>query len=362
MKRKNAWLSLLIFLPLVALIVGINVFADPANIYHNIGREMAKAVEQGTYVYVPSGNLDEREFKRKLIEDMPSDIDCVVVGPSVCMLIRSNNVGTDSFYNLGLSGADYYDILAQFGMMDYLGKTPKRVIFCVDQYFFNKTAYESLTRHTSLKPYADYMLNVLNDVPNKRAPHEDDPAMNIERVHQAFSIQYFQSSWAYFKSLDSLNIQRFGIYYDGYDSAYYMQDASLVYGAAFDEKSEERTVSAANVFDLDSQFGTGEHMDLESAETFSKLVDYLNARKTEVTFYLSPISPALYERLLQDKEAHPIIWEIEDYVKELSLDKGIDLQGSYNPYNVDMTNLDYYDSMHVREDSILEHFDLLGEY
>ena len=57
------------------------------------------------------------------------------------MCVNKDIVGTDSFINLGVSGSDIYDILAQFGLMDIYGKKTKRVIFCVDSYSFDESFY-----------------------------------------------------------------------------------------------------------------------------------------------------------------------------------------------------------------------------
>ena len=111
------WLKLITMVPLVCLLVITNIYEDPANIFHNDSVSIANAILSGNEAYFGSGNGDERAVKMELIEEMPKNIECLTLGPSLSMGIRETNVGTDSYYNLSASGLNFYDFLAEFGMI-----------------------------------------------------------------------------------------------------------------------------------------------------------------------------------------------------------------------------------------------------
>ena len=117
---KLKWLKLLFVIPLLGLLVITNVYEDPANIYHDESKSIAAAIADGKAAYsgIGFGNGNEREIKHNLIMIMPDETDCIAVGPSLVMCVNKDIVGTDNFINLGVSAADIYDILAQFGLMD----------------------------------------------------------------------------------------------------------------------------------------------------------------------------------------------------------------------------------------------------
>lgn len=102
-----------------------NIYQDPANIFHDESKEIAESIVAGYAAYSATGNGNEREVKHNLIMVMPKETDCIAVGPSLVMCVNKDIVGTDSFINLGVSGSDIYDILAQFGLMDIYGKRPR---------------------------------------------------------------------------------------------------------------------------------------------------------------------------------------------------------------------------------------------
>ena len=109
--ERLKWLRIAaVAIPLLMLLVFVNCYFDPANLFHNVSRSIADSLLEGNATYITSGNMNERRVKQYIIEDMPDEVDCVALGSSLMFGIRKEHVGTDSFYNLGVSGADFYDI------------------------------------------------------------------------------------------------------------------------------------------------------------------------------------------------------------------------------------------------------------
>ena len=353
-KNKFAWLKLIaVILPLLGFFIFVNMFFDPANIFHNVSRPIADSLLAGNSTYITSGNMDERRVKQYMIEDMPDKVDCLVMGSSVIFGIRKEHVGTESFYNLGISGADFYDLMAQFALMELNEKKAERIILSLDPYFFSDTLNASFTRNIPLKPYAEYLISLMNgETPQE--PKRDSKAETKQQFIQALSVTYFQASVDYVVSNSSLNISRWGVANDGYEGAYYLPDGSMVYPASLYDSPVENVKNDAATYPLDYHFSAYEHMSPSKTGTFEKLISYLQAQGTEVVLYLSPMSPSLWERCNED--THFLIWEIEDYAQHLNSELGLGVIGSFNPHNNGFSDEAFYDARHLRHDCLDKFF------
>lgn len=364
MKEKR-WFRLLWFLPLLFVVILTNYIVDPAGIYKNDSQFMAASLLEGNNVYFHAGNGDERGIKRYLISEMPDFVDCVTVGPSLVFGIRADSVQADSFYNLAVSGADFYDILAQFGLMELYGKHCGRVVFCVDSYFFDETLYSTFTRNETLKPYAEYMIGILNGE-NSAAPEDSAFARLKAKVTQLFSISYFQSALKWVSSSGWKEVvetimsdENWGIAGEDYEGGYYMTDGSLVYPKEVQNNSAEYVEEDARNYDIETQFSKNGHISSYSQEMFEKLIRYLTKQGVEVDLYLCPLAPSLWNRV--DNEDYFILNELEAYANEVAQRYDLKITGSYNPYKLHMTDADFYDSRHVRHELLGTYFDFSGK-
>ncbi len=356
MKKHLIWLRLLAVAgPLLALLIFVNCYFDPANIFHNVSRSIADSLLDGNATYITSGNMNERLVKKYIIEDMPDNIECVCIGPSVVFGIDSSLVGTDNYYNLGVSGADYYDILAQFGLMEENNKHPERIILCLDTYFFDDILSDSANRNVALKPYAGYMMDILNGKPTG-TPQMDTRAESLQRIIQMFSVTYFQSSIDYIKANKTLDIPRWGIASPSHTGTYYKPDGSMVHSVALQNSSPESVTKNAAGYNIDYHFGANRHISSSKAESFDKLVSYLKQQDTEVILFLAPMCPTLWDRC--DQETYPLVWEVEAFANAIATKYDLEIVGSYNPYKYDLTDAAFYDARHLKH----EYLPLLGNY
>lgn len=344
--KKRVLRIVCLVLPILALIIFTNVYVDPANLYHDVASEVASNVLAGKSVFVTSGNLDERHLKKAVIEGMPKEGTTIVLGPSFSMGIST---GEEGFYNLAMSAADYYDYLAVLGIMEYNGKHADKVILTIDSYCFNRKFVESFTAHTALKEYSQYMLDILNGVDTK-TPGEHDLSMTWQRVLQSLSVTYFQGAVDMVKANGSLKAERVGLAESDCKSAYYRSDASY----AYDEVTENATFEYHNEYcgsyNLDFNLTQGVHIDSEYADTFDRLIKYLQDNGTEVELFLSPVSPSLWDSY--DATNHPLMAELADYATTLSDKYGVKIIGSYNPYDLGLTDADFCDIHHLRNTSL----------
>ncbi len=354
---KREWFKwfrlLLVAISLLAFLTFVNWYCDPANLYHDVSKPIAEALMDGKPAYISSGNVDERLLKRYIIEQMPKDVDCVLLGSSTVLGIRKEHVGTDRFFNLGVSSADYYDIMATAAMLEMNNVKPKRIILGVDHYYFCEWIYENNARSKSWRPYAEYMSQVLENT-KPLLPQLDLKAQKEEQFRQLLSITYFQASVEFVKNNGSLRIERWGVVDDEYTGAYFQADGSMVYPRDYEDTTVEAALNAVASLDMEYQFGSYTHMNAKSKEQFARLVDYWKEQGIEVEFFLCPMSPALWERY--DTEQYPILSEIEEFVCNMAEKYNINVIGSFNPQNVGLTKEDYYDARHIRHSKIKKYF------
>lgn len=354
-KERYKWFGLLVIAAsLLGILIFTNVFFDPANLFHDVSRPVAEALLDGEGAYVTSGNANERLIKKYMIEQMPKQVECLVLGSSTVIGIRRENVGTESFFNLGVSSADYYDIMTSLALLELNDVKAERIILGVDHYFFSEDLYENNARSKAWKPYAEYMEGIF-DGETPAVPEADLKAERIEQFRQLFSVTYFQASIDYVNQNGSLNINRWGTVDEAYTGAYFAMDGSMVYPLEYEYTPIEEALRAARDYDLDYQFGTHRTMSERSRENFEKMLVYLLEQGIEVQLFLCPMSPALWERY--DEERYPILAEVEAYVLEMAQKYDLEVIGSYNPTLLEIPNEAFYDARHIRHGLLSEYFD-----
>lgn len=358
MSGKKGWLGLLAFIPVVALLTGINYYEDPANIFHDSNKEMAEELLNGNAVYFGSGNGDERKVKQYLIEGMPKHVECITVGPCLSMGLNTEDVGTEDYYNLSVSGLNYTDCMAEFAMLELNDIEYDRVILCVDSYFFDETFAQG-SRNQDFIPYAEYMIKWL-DGEDPEPPHESVLTRYKTYFEQAFSLTYFQASLNLIKKNRSLLLpsKRWGIMSDETaDYAHYENDASYVYALEYRLNTTDNVVAEALGYDIETEFAHNKHLTDHYKEQFRTLIQYLDDKGVEIEFFYCPICPTLWDRRAEHPGEYFLLEEIEAFSHEVAEEYDIKETGSFDPYKIGITDDDFWDARHLKQSSIDEKFD-----
>lgn len=346
---NKKWFRLLMFIPLLIILTCVNYFVDNVGSFHNISEEIAISILDGNNTAFNS--LDEREVKHQIIKNMPNDVDCVAIGPSLIMCVNNDLIHAKSFYNLGTSTSDMFDYLAQFGFIELYNKKINRIIFCLDSQSFDKTLYDTHTANQPLMPYAKYMINILNNSDNTVAL-KDETKNNIE-LKDLFSISHFQKNIERYRLTGNTN-GCFSVN-DNYEGAFYSDDASWNYILDYRKNTEEDVLESIENYDIDILFTPGEHLDRFASDIFEKLIIYLKNKDIQIELFLCPLPPALWDKY--DNEKTPILQELAEYANKLVVKYNLKMTGSYNPYDLGITNAEFYDARHVRRDSLHKYFD-----
>lgn len=356
LKKISLWKGILIFIPIPFIIAFTNFVADPGNIFHDVSsREAAQQIAKGKAVY-SVGNFNERNVKFNLIQFLPENVDCLVFGPSLSMGIRSHDVGTDNFFNLGESDADFYDIMAQFGALEFFKKNYKRVVICVDFDYFCETYIKQNIKDLKYKPYALYMIDVLNHK-NVVAPNLKSSLVDkIISWMELLSISYFQSSTRILLTnlndivLRKATTDRIGTPDESYDGAYYKKDASWVYAKSFQAQGLNFVLNDIKKYQMTPHLVKKEHLRKESVEVFEKLINYLQTKDVDIELYLCPFPPTLWNKI--DRKEYVMVDELEEYAKSIAKKYNLKLTGAYDPNVLGVSDEDFYDSRHLRHEKL----------
>ena len=73
------------------------------------------------------------------------------------------------------------------------------------------------------------------------------------------------------------------------------------------------------------------------------------SEEINIELILIPYHPLVYSHL---ETNYSIINTVEDYISQLSKSYNLKISGSYNPNNFLLQSMDFYDGMHLKEESI----------
>ena len=360
MKSDIRWIRLAIsVIPLLLFFCGINYYEDPANLFHNNSKSVAVALLDGKEAYFGTGNGDERAVKYYTVERLPKHLDCITLGPSLSMGIRSEDVGTESYYNLSVSGMNFIDYMGMIAMLETNGVKYDRIIYCVDSYFFDES-FATNCRNEDVLPFTEYMIGLLD---GNIAPYpklKDNDLSFQKKLEQVFSISYFQASMNLVRSNGSFILpeKRWGIIDKTTENlGHYLCDGSWVYARKYRENTVENVISEADSYDIKSRFAYDRHVNEYYTYYFRKLIEHFIDNNVTVEFFLCPVCPALWDRIEADNNHFFLLEEIEECAEEIAGDYGIKIIGSFNPYKVGITNEDYWDARHIKHEMLSEFFD-----
>lgn len=359
-KIISIFIKLIVFFPLLLLLMTANFLGDAGGVFKTDNAEMAKAMLAGHKVCFKAVNGNEREVKKNFIEEFPSETDCLIFGPSTSNGIRRENVGGGTSYNLSVSSADLYDIMAQLALLEINHKHFKRIVFNMDLNFFNEDIYNANPKNKRLKPYAEYMLKKINNE-NSEKPKEDLLSDIITKVRTIFSVSYFQVSFPEMLRIASVSEDGYKSLFgkgwriaeDGYKGLHWLPDGSVIY-AEGNAKGKDYVVKYSKEYDIKRNFEIGKSE--YAYEILDKLVQYLTQQGIKVTLYLNPVAPSLWDRIKNEMPEN-VLEEMKNYSKELSYKYKVDIVGSFNPYDVSLKDEDFYDGIHVKHDIIKKVFD-----
>ncbi len=344
-KRKKWYRPALFLLPVLLFIGCVNWYVDSYALlrvtYDGIAAQMAagknaEGLEESDY--------NDRNLLLARLKGQEEPFQTMILGSSRVYTFDHTMFGTDSFYNAGLSEATIYDLLAVTGILVQQDKLPETMVIGVDPFLFNVSHDDE--KWEELQSYVLYMGLIID---GKWSEEALAPEKNTGRDYaKALSLDYFRYNVTLLPEK-----KRFAVSYtDDWVTDGYLKhaDGSVSY------QRELREVKAKDVEEMTRQ-AMEEHVvyrmtdyaeiDEDHFWRFSALIDYLQGAGVEVILYLPPYSPMMYN-YIESEEAFQITLEVEEKIKNLAVEKGIALYGSYDPAGCGLAMTDLYDLYHVK--------------
>ena len=136
------------------LVLWVNYFVDQTGLFRGdkFNLELAEILLEGD----PVSNfeqMDEREVLKLYIKNMPEAYDTLVIGSSRGLQITAEIAGEDgSFYNAGMSGEDFYDIVSTISLLDKYERMPQNIILVLDPWILNDRPRHTARARTKIWP------------------------------------------------------------------------------------------------------------------------------------------------------------------------------------------------------------------
>lgn len=351
---KTAFKCLLL-VPILVFMVVVSYNVDRSGLFQGAlaPRRIVDLMLEG-YDVTNFEQMDERQVVQLYAQDVPEAPEAIGIGSSRVLQFNRENTGVDSFFNMGVTGADVRDNMTSYYKMVSYGKTPKVLIWSLDPWVFygSEAAFDSRADADLYNEFLTKVLNVLTDY------EEPD---KIELWRALADPAYFQGNVDYYVKNhgqaivtddDGNPIEFNPVEGDPYDQPTTIKrsDGSVLYDVAFRNQSADqiRTLAAEACMSFNSVHMEGfDEMSETQIQAFDSFIKYAQSQGTTVILVLSPWHPYLYGYLLTEPDNHKGFFQVENWVRQYAADNNIPLYGSYDPECIEgLQETDFFDGLH----------------
>ena len=323
-------------------LVSVNYWGDSAKIFHPAYEKKIADIIFTNQNATNISNYDERILQKELIDKLHSNPDILILGSSRTMLINSTFFEEKKVINNSVSGASIEDLIAIYQIYNEKDILPKKIILGIDPWLLNENNGQK--RWKSLeKEYTSFSIE----------RKEINKSILNNKVMQLFSFSYFQASLKNLPNVIKGKSEPIASKEKYNQTSTRLVDASLSYGKQYREVSNEEVNNNAknyisgNIYSIE-KFNT---ISPDILQEFENLCLSILENNIELSFFLTPYHPIVYEKVIQD---YSIVLDVENQVVKFAEEKGIECFGSFSPQKVDMKNTDFYDGMHCKEHAVKE--------
>lgn len=347
MKQLLRLISML--LAFLFVVFSINFIADPANI-------MNQAYEQKLVDILVSGknaanveNMEDRRFLQLYSKARIQPVDTLVLGSSRTMQITPAVTGDENTLAASVTGSDLRDMINSYFLFENEGFTPHTVVLSPEMWYLSEGNFDDRA-HT--EGYNRFCKQVGLE------PFRTESA-RMNQIKNFFSFSYFQSSIKYL--VKNKLKKPLPIAIDGRwaDTPVKRVDGTYGYESAFREMPQAKVDQSAadkQIVDNISNRFTGISMGLY--DQLDAFVAYLQQKGITVRLLLSPLHPDYYHFMESQPDTYEQAFETERLYRNLAEKYGIRLYGSFNPDVLGLTNADFYDAIHPKEEALMRYYNL----
>ena len=342
-------MKLALFSPVLAVLVCVNFFYTPADIFVDTvqTREMAGILHAGKNL-VTSSYYDARLIKKFYIEGLGAPPDIAVIGSSRVGAIGHNIFPDKKIVNSWTPQGTLADDLAILYQYEKKGFYPGTLIIGFDPWVM--TANYNVGLSLSLKDDALKMLSVLG---YSDPVAELFPGANWGNI---FSLSNFQGCLT--ASFYMMSHQRFK--YAVFNKAEDNDNNMMLSDGRLSWFTKHQALSTEQVNEDVARFLKERLSETETAtwgldeklqDVLERFIRRLQEKKVKVVLFLAPYHPFSYRELVSRKR-YQVIARVESYIRAVSLRYHVPLIGSYNPTIIGFKDTDFLDWVHARDRAV----------
>ena len=184
--------KLALCVPVLVFMVWFSYTVDRSGLFQGelAPRRIVDLMLQG-YDVTNFDSMDEREVVQLYAQDVPETPQVIGVGSSRVLQFSREVIGTDSFFNMGVTGADVRDNMTSYYKMVTYGKVPDVLVWSVDPWVFydDPMAYDE---RADADLYNEFLTKVLG------VPTDYEEPDQVELWKALAEPAYFQGNVDYF--------------------------------------------------------------------------------------------------------------------------------------------------------------------
>lgn len=356
---------IVLLVPILVFMVWVSYTVDRSGLFQGelAPRRIVDLMLQG-YDVTNFESMDERQVVQLYAQDVPETPQVIGIGSSRVLQFNRELVGVDSFFNMGVTGADVRDNMTSYYKMVTYDKAPEVLIWSVDPWVFygNEAAYDY---RADAELYNEFLTKVLG------VPTDYEEPDKVELWKALVEPAYFQGNVDYYVKNrgqdvvtddDGNTIEFNPVTGDPYDQTTTIKrsDGSVLYDTAFRNQTQEQILAlaaaASTTFNSVHMEGFDAMSDTQ-IQAFEAFIDYAHSQGTTVILVLSPWHPFLYNYLLNETDLHKGFFQVELWIRQYCAENNIPLYGSYDPECIEgIEEMDFFDGLHCKDTGIKKFF------
>lgn len=351
--KKILLKSACLFIPVFAVVILVNYFVDPANVFRSsIADEIVEYFADYEGVEVV-GDFNEGSLLKKRVASLSETPDTVIIGSSHVLYVDWQ---FDDYMNAGMSGEYLDDYFATVGLLEEYNRLPRRLVIAVDPY----ALMGGLSiRQDSLSDYAEKEKAI---VKGEQFTGKISEGLSFSRVKELISFPYFQNSVsALVNGVNASEVNPTNETSVG-EKTKILKNGKRVPPSSAYQSAEQCTWDAEWYVSSGSIQVMTEYSELaeKEKEEFTALVDHLIDSGVTVEIYLPGWFDTYYDEFAINPNFSGVI-KCEEYIREMASERNITVHGSYNPYEAGVEKTDFLDSLHLTPEAGWDNYNYIRE-
>lgn len=351
--QRAVWLlrliaAVLAFTPIPLFMMWFNYTVDRSGLFQGqqFERDVASMLLEGNHI-TGYEKMDERQISALLVRQMDKAPNTVALGSSRILQMDRHTAGTEDFFNFGMVGADFYDVLGTFYLFVKEDKLPQNVIIGLDPWLLNDSE-DAIDYRSDKNLYAEFLAEELGI--DAEYAEEDKEA----KWKALTSPSYFQGNMEYYlRDRDLRKMPTVVESPDEYENnitEIKCNDGSVRYTSEMRNWTQEEVNTIAYIHGTTFlRCGDYSEPSQSRALLLKQFLNYVQSKGVNVYVVLTPYHPTTMGYVLTNPEAFTGFLQTEQLVRRVCAETNVPVYGSYYPFalpGVDET--DFADGIHCK--------------